>query len=200
MTARSTLMVTAWTLGALVALLVIYDLARSVRRSPVVIVGPVELQRGMPGLAGKGMTRDQVIGLLGQPLRARETGLPPERWTDPMDPIPDDYFAGLYGEVGYFNDDTVCSLEFDLDEFAHRFGGELKLVLLHRGRSVLVWRRLTLAQAKKPSFYSRLGLKASQVRVNGAGLYFETAPHEYQLLQFSYEDGHLESVGVGWSP
>ena len=116
------------------------------------------------------------------------------------DPIESDYFAGLYGEVHYYGDDSVCGLSFDFDGFAHPFGAaELNLVLLHRGRTVLVSRKLTLAQARKASFYSRLGLKASQVSVNGAGLYLEVVPDAgYQVLQFSDRDGHLQSVSVSW--
>jgi len=66
------------------------------------VVGPVDARAGIAGIAAKGMTRNEVIHVLGPPLEPRETTAEWEAKPYSMDPVLSDYFSGIYADAHWF--------------------------------------------------------------------------------------------------
>jgi len=166
------------------------------RHPPVVIVGPVDMGKGIVGLLGKGTSRNDVIRFFGPPLRSRET-LEQARRRNDIDPIESDYFAGIYAELTWYNDDTLASLAFDFDQFARKYRSELKVILRRGEKQVLLSRETIFNKDLIARICTQLGLKASDVELHEYSLYLNPTAYGYAtVMHFSYDDGHLESLYV----
>jgi len=166
------------------------------RHPPVVIVGPVDMGKGIVGLLGKGTSRNDVIRFFGPPLRSRETLEQARRRYD-IDPIESDYFAGIYAELNWYNDDTLASLTFDFDQFARKYRSELKVILRRGEKQVLLSRETIFNKDLIARICTQLGLKASDVELHEYSLYLNPTAYGYAtVMHFSYDDGHLESLYV----
>lgn len=166
------------------------------RHPPVVIVGPVDMGKGIVGLLGKGTSRNDVIRFFGPPLRSRET-LEQARRRNDIDPIESDYFAGIYAELNWYNDDTLASLTFDFDQFARKYRSELKVILRRGEKQVLLSRETIFNKDLIARICTQLGLKASDVELHEYSLYLNPTAYGYAtVMHFSYDDGHLESLYV----
>jgi hypothetical protein len=160
---------------------------------PTFVVGPVDVGRGIDGIACKGMTRKQILHVLGDPLRARET-----QFTGKIDPITSDYLRGIYAEAGYFGDHTLCSLTFKLDQYTRNFGGELQVVVRNGDKAQLLSRELTLMDVRDRSFVESLGFDQSAVRIREGTVFIMDDDWVVLSIHFSPKDGRLSRISLGW--
>lgn len=164
--------------------------------APFVLVGPVEVGYGIRGLLDRNTTRPQAIRRLGKPLRPREA---PTK--DSSDGKPD-YFGGVYCDVhwiggGTYGKVTCGMVDFDFDDFRAKYGTDLRVLI--RDRSVE-----TVVSAKTTRDYARRVLEKQfrqagrHVWFNGNSLFVMESRSKTPVcvLDFSYDDNHLESLFV----
>lgn len=169
----------------------------SLKRPPQVIIGPIDIGIGIPGVIDNKTTRPDVIRLVGPPARVRETVEEAERRGD-SDPRPD-YFTGIYAEVYFDNTETARGINIDLDDFYKKYRQNLKVLTRNGVRVRELSRETQLKDVKKPEFTKSLGYDIAKVKYNGASVYFLSKNGETAMcLGFSYEDGHLQDVGFNW--
>ena len=158
-----------------------------------VVVGPVDPSLGIQGIGEWGMTRNEMIRILGPPLIPRDLTMGPYD----MDPRRmEDYMPGIYADTCWTtNDDRLMGLSFGFDQFYKLFRVELKVYMVIEDRGMMLTRKLTLDEARSPTFGRQLGLPAKQIRVRENDVYIYLPDQEIPIaLHFSYQDDHLESA------
>jgi len=104
-----------------------------------IIVGPVEVNKGIPGLIETGMKKKEARKRLGNPLVKGLTTNEAERrgFIDPED-ISDDFYNGIFAWIQYGKEDKVISITFDLAAFAKKFHGNQQVLLQYNGQMYLL--------------------------------------------------------------
>lgn len=164
---------------------------KNLPRCPLkVIVGPVEVHRGIPGVLEIGMNRGRVLQNLGQPIvKAMTTDEAINKgFIDPED-VQKEFYEGVFAWVEYNGDNKVCNIEFDLNAYYRKFGGQQIVVLGWEGNTILLHHELTKAQVKD-LLQSRLGLtrlhvEQGEIIIIGTGTIFSFDP-----------GGRLEKISI----
>ncbi|MHB9024251.1 MAG: hypothetical protein ACYC7E_08755 [Armatimonadota bacterium] len=156
-----------------------------------VIVGPVDADRGIPGVLELGMRHRDVRFYLGPPL---VKGLKSEEaeqkgFIDPED-VSADFFDGVFAWVHFDNEEKVMSIEFSLQGFAQKFHGEQRVLLRYKGETFLLIPHLSQGNAV---IMFRSKLAAQDIRVQGSTLLLNGSGTS---LLFDQEDGTLRSVWI----
>lgn len=178
--------------GILLVGLVLMAGHRLSRRPPIVLVGPADPVQRRVGPVIRGMSRNELIHILGSPLQPREV-YNEARYADI---ISTDYFAGIYADVGWYNDDIIASMTFNLDKFAQAYGCELGLILQCGGRTTLLTRDVGLGKESISRIRSELGLKEAQVYIGEDLVFLRPSKDSCVELRFSHSDMHLVYIGI----
>jgi hypothetical protein len=145
-----------------------YGRARQLAALPYLVVeGPVDAVRGIPGTLEMGMSRSELLHDLGEPLVKRMSIQEAERKGFGIDPedVAQDFFAGVFAWVSYNARDEVASLTFDLQAFHERFHGRQTVTLSYKDRTYRLSDELTRGEAAR-IFSGKSG--APRGRVSGA--------------------------------
>lgn len=159
-----------------------------IRSVPVVIGGPIDTNLTSVGPINKGMTRAEVIEILGPPLRPRDpTGSP---WTD--------YFSGVYASVGWTQDDKVASVGFAFDTFESNYSTDFRVVLRYSNRNIVLSRKLNWTDAQRLWNSKETATSSPNVVKGDHVIQLVFSGAEYVSLYFSTEDGKLQNAGYSF--
>lgn len=178
---RTVLMIFPWILSYGILSLALFSCSTSSDESPwfgrgqhlqplpyKVVVGPVDVSRGIAGTLEIGMERSEVIANLGDPLiqaMTVEQSFKEGVW-DPED-VTNEFYEGVFAWVEYGEDKKIYQIGFDLEAFYKKFGGEQLVILRYKEHTVLLGRHLS-QQEVSTLLRSNLGL--NQLRVSASGI------------------------------
>jgi hypothetical protein len=157
------------------------------RNVPVVLVGPIDPSLDTVGPISKGMTRKQVIGMLGSPLRPRGKGTG-------RDSVGTDYFSGIYAEVGWTLGDRAASVGFPFARFEGTYSADFRVVLRLSDRDVVLSRKLNWSDAQHLWKNKRTAPPNPRIIKGNHVINIVYSEKEYVSLDFSTADGKLNHV------
>lgn len=157
------------------------------REVPVVLVGPIDPSLDAVGPIDKGMTRKQVIEILGYPLRPRSSGTG-------RDSVSTDYFSGIYAEVGWTSGDKVASVGFPFARFGRTYNADFRVVLRLSNRNVVLSRKLNWSDAQHLWKNAKSASPSPRIIEGDHVINLVYSEEEYVHLDFSTADGKLNYV------
>jgi hypothetical protein len=156
-----------------------------------VVVGPVRMGQGIPGVVELGTSRARVLARIGPPLVERMTAQDAEsRGFVDIEDVAGDFLQGVFAWVRYDGQEEVMSITFDLEGFRSRFSGDEMVVLDHLGSTYLLDRSISQRTAIR-ALSSRF--PALRLRVQGADVVIE---HMGTVLEFSADRQSLSAVVI----
>jgi len=109
-----------------------YAFYSSVSVKQYIVTGPVDAHQGLKGLLEVGMTRNEVVSHIGEPvIEAQATG--PFREEDN-----DEYFKGAFARVRFSMNNKVMSIDFLPDETRSQYHIEQRIMLRIRGKTYIL--------------------------------------------------------------
>lgn len=149
-----------------------------------IVVGPVEVNRGVVGILEIGMKREDIVAKLGHPIvRAMTAEEVSQKSVWDVEDVSDELYEGVFAWVQYDKDRKINSICFDLAAFHEKFGGEQQVILHYQGRTVLFGRHLSQSEVivllQSHLGLTRLRIEAARIVVIGTGivLEFDTGKH-----------------------
>ena len=157
------------------------------REVPVVLVGPIGPSLDTVGPIGKGMTRKQVIDILGRPLRPRGslTG---------SDSRGTDYFSGIYADVGWTLGDKIASVCFPLSRLDETYSADFRVMLRLSNRNVVLSRRFNWSNAQHLWKNEKSASSRPRIIKGNHVIILSYSERESIALGFSVEDDKLQDV------